>query len=111
MGRPTGCSAHQEIKVSSSNKWAVAHCDLFNSNRVNITDACKAGITVEELDDLCCGSGSLSFLLWFTHIIRAHFLVMGNHPQDMGSGSQKRRFQSQLLALLGEFSETEYDYR
>lgn len=63
MGRLTGCSAHREIKVSSS-KCAIAHCDLFNSNRVNITGACKAGITVEELDDLGCGSGSVSFLLW-----------------------------------------------
>lgn len=58
MGRLTGCSAHQEIKVSSSSKCAIAHSDLFNSNRVNITDACKDGITVEELD-LCCGSRQL----------------------------------------------------
>lgn len=67
MGRPTGCSAHREIKVSSSSKCAVAHCDLFNSNRVNITDACQAGITVAELDVLRHDSGSVSFLLWFTH--------------------------------------------
>lgn len=52
MGRTTGCSAHQEIKVSSSSQCAIARCDLFNSNRVNITDACKAGITVAELDVL-----------------------------------------------------------
>lgn len=108
MGRLTGCSAHQEIKVSSSSKCAVAHCDLFNSNRVNVTDACKAGITVEELEDLRCGSGSVSFLLWFTH--KNHFSVMSDHPQDMGLASQKRGFlnisvQSQLLAMLRQFQE------
>lgn len=67
MGRPTGCSAHREIKVSSSSKCAVAHCDLFNSNRVNIADACQAGITVVELDVLRHDSGSVSFLPQFTH--------------------------------------------
>lgn len=67
MGRPTGCSAHQEIKVSSSSQCAVARCDLFNSNRVNITDACKAGITVAELDVLRRDTGSVFFLLWLTH--------------------------------------------
>lgn len=46
MGKLTGCSAHQKIKASSS-KCSDAHHDLFNSNRVNITDACKDGITVE----------------------------------------------------------------
>lgn len=59
-GRLTGCSAHQGIKVSSPSICAVVRRDLFNSNRVNITDACKAGITVEELDDLRRGSGSVS---------------------------------------------------
>lgn len=67
MGRPTGCSAHQEIKVSSSSQCAVAHCDLFNSNRVNITDACKAGITVAELDVLRRDTGSVFFMLWLTY--------------------------------------------
>lgn len=66
MGRLTGCSAHQEIKVSSSSKCDVVHCDLFNSNRVNITDACKAGITVEELDDLTLRQG-ISFLPAVVH--------------------------------------------
>lgn len=50
MGRPTGCSAHREIKVSPTNKCALVRRDLFNSNRVNITDARKAGITVAKLD-------------------------------------------------------------
>lgn len=63
MGRLTGCSAHQEIKVSSSSKCAVARCDLFNSNGVNITDACEGGITVLELDGLRRDGGSVSFLL------------------------------------------------
>lgn len=90
MGRLTGCSAHHEIKVSSS-KCAVAHCDLFNSNRANIADACKAGITVEELDDLHFGRGSVSFLLWFTHTrIRAYFSVMVDHLQDMGCMVQRK---------------------
>lgn len=84
MGRLTGCSAHQEIKVSSSSKCAVARCDLFNSNRVNITDACKAGITVEELDDLRRGSGSVSFLLWFTHKNQSSFFSNGRSSSGCG---------------------------
>lgn len=89
MGRLTGCSAHQEIKVTWS-KCALACCDLFNCFRVNITDACKAGI-MEELDELHCGSRSVSFLLGFTnthtykHTIRAHFSALSSdQPQVTG---------------------------
>lgn len=108
MGRLAGCSAHQEIKVSSSSKCAVAQCDLFNSNRVNITDACKAGITVAELDVLRRDSGSVSFLLRFTH---TSFSVMDNHPRDVASqyrGFLNASVKSQLLAILGEFQEREH---
>lgn len=112
MGRLAGCSAHQEIKVSSSSKCAVAQCDLFNSNRVNITDACKAGITVAELDVLRRDSGSVSFLLRFTHTrIGARFSVMDNHPRDVASqyrGFLSTSVKSQLLAILGQFQEREH---
>lgn len=67
MGRPTGCSAHQEIKVSPPSKCAFVRCDLFNCSRVNVTDACKAGITVAKLDGRRRDRGSVSFLLCFTH--------------------------------------------
>lgn len=67
MGRPTGCSAHQEIKASPTSQCALLRCDLFNSGRANVTDACKAGITVAKLDGRRRARGSVSFLLWFTH--------------------------------------------
>lgn len=72
-------------------KCAVARCDLFNSNRVNITDACKAGITVKELNGgvaaadrfpSCCGSRKN----------QSSFFSMGDHPRVMGCSSQKRGF-------------------
>lgn len=104
MGRLTGCSAHKEIKVSSSSKCAVAHCDLFNSNGVSITDACKTGITVVELDGLRCDGGSVSFLLWFTHKNQSIFSVMGDHPQDVGYGSQNRGFLEISVKLIHGYS-------
>lgn len=82
MGRPTGCSAHQEIKVSPTSKCAFVRCDLFNSGRVNVTDACKAGITVARLDGhimtgdpfpSCCGLHTR---------IGAQFAVMDGNLQD-----------------------------
>lgn len=73
----------QDVRPTRRSK---SHCDLFNSYRVNITDACKAGITVAELDVLRRDSGSVSFLLRFTHTrIRARFSVMDNHPRDVAS--------------------------
>lgn len=77
MGRPTGCSAHQEIKVFPTSKCALVRCDLFNSNRVNITDACKAGITVAKLDGPRRDRRSVSFLLWFAHKNRSSICSNG----------------------------------
>ena len=115
MGGPTGCSAHQEIKVSSSSTCAAAHCDLFNSGRVNITDACKAEISAEELDDPHCGCRSVSFLLpskhTHTHKIRAQFSVIFRRSSSVHvlTGLRKRGLlnvagRSQLLGLIREIS-------
>lgn len=112
MGRPTGCSAHQEIKVSSSSQCAVARCDLFNSNRVNITDACKAGITVAELDVLRRDTGSVFFLLWLTHENRNPFFlffqVINRRSEDVSSHCGESLIISlklQLSTKLGQFRE------
>lgn len=119
MGRPTGCWAHQEIKVSSSSTWAAAHCDLFNSSRVNITDACEAEISAEELDDPQWGRRSVSFLLpsKHTHKIQAQFPFFFIFISQLSffqaiilGGLQKRGLlnatgRSQLLASSEQFQE------
>lgn len=73
MGRPTGCSTHQEIKAPSLSKCALARCDLFNLNRVNITYACKTGITVAEQGG--CGHDNGSF----SCNTRAHFSIVDDN--------------------------------
>lgn len=99
MGKLTGCSAHQKIKASSS-KCAVAHHDLFNSNRVNITDACKAGITLQNLDDLHCGSRSVSFLMRLTHKNQSSVVSNGQSSSGYGLGGlQKKRIPEYKCAV------------
>lgn len=97
MGRPTGCSAHQEIKVSPTNKCALVRCDLFNSNRVNITDARKAGVTVAKLDGWRRDLPSLSFLLWFTH--KDPSSICSNGWQSCSRGTAARGAKLQLLVI------------
>lgn len=97
MGRPTGCPAHRQIKVSPTSKCALVQCDLFNSNRVNITDARKAGITVAKLDDRRRDRGSISFLLWFTHKDRSS--ICSNRWQSSSRGTAARGAKLQLSVI------------
>lgn len=85
MGRPTGCSAHQEIKVSPTSKCAFVQGDLFNSSRGKVTDACKAAITVAKLDGRRRDRGSVSFLLGFT---RQNWISICSNDANLQDGDQ-----------------------
>lgn len=90
MGKLAGCSAHCKIKASSA-KCAVAHHDLFNSSRVNITDACKAGIRVQKLDDPHCVGRSISFLMRPTRRYQRSVVSEGQSSAGYGPGRRSQK--------------------
>lgn len=61
------------------------------STQTGLTDACEAGITVDELDDQPRGSGSVSFLLWFTHKRQRSFLSNGRLSSGYGHWFRRKR--------------------